>query len=86
MLGRFGSCADEVIALMEADRGLAQPIDGADDFMRAEAVHAVSHAERKSQEQPDDHAVAALLGASEIVPVLPVRPPPDGRPAAEPVR
>jgi glycerol-3-phosphate dehydrogenase len=145
LLGRFGSCADEVIALIEADPGLARPIDGADDYLRAEAVYAASHegarhlddvltrrtrismetwdrgvtaaetvaplmapvlgwnesqvrreiehyrkrvaAERESQEQPDDHAAdAALLGAPEIVPVLPVRPPPDGQPAAEPVR
>jgi glycerol-3-phosphate dehydrogenase len=145
LLGRFGSCADEVIALIKADPGLARPIDGADDYLRAEAVYAASHegarhlddvltrrtrisfetwdrgvtaaetvaplmapvlgwdesqvrreiehyrkrvaAERESQEQPDDHAAdAALLGAPEIVPVLPVRPPPDGRPAAEPVR
>ena len=43
LLHRFGSLAEEVIALIEKDRSLGQPLDGADDYLRAEVVYAASH-------------------------------------------
>jgi glycerol-3-phosphate dehydrogenase len=43
LLGRYGSLAEEVLDLIEKDRSLAQPLDGADDYLRAEVVYAASH-------------------------------------------
>jgi glycerol-3-phosphate dehydrogenase len=43
LLHRFGSLAEEVIELIEKDRSLGQPLDGADDYLRAEVVYAASH-------------------------------------------
>jgi glycerol-3-phosphate dehydrogenase len=43
LLRRYGSLAEEVLALIDKDRDLAQPLDGADDYLRAEVVYAASH-------------------------------------------
>lgn len=43
LLRRYGSLAEEVIGLIEKDRALGQPLDGADDYLRAEVVYAASH-------------------------------------------
>ncbi|MEO9239005.1 MAG: glycerol-3-phosphate dehydrogenase/oxidase, partial [Jatrophihabitantaceae bacterium] len=43
LLNRYGSLIDEVLALIEADPGLAQPLPGIDDYLRAEAVYATTH-------------------------------------------
>jgi glycerol-3-phosphate dehydrogenase len=43
LLHRFGSLAREVLGLIEADPGLARPVGGADDYLRAEIVYAASH-------------------------------------------
>src|SRR5579859_3294831 len=43
LLRRYGSLAEEVLALIDKDRDLAHPLDGADDYLRAEVVYAVSH-------------------------------------------
>ncbi len=43
LLGRYGSLADEVLDLIEKDRSLAQPLEGAEDYLRAEVVYAASH-------------------------------------------
>ncbi len=43
LLHRYGSLAEEVIALVEKDRALGQPLEGADDYLRAEIVYAASH-------------------------------------------
>ncbi len=43
LLGRYGSRIDEVLALVEAAPSLGRPVDGADDHLRAEIVHAASH-------------------------------------------
>jgi glycerol-3-phosphate dehydrogenase len=43
LLGRYGSLTEEVLDLIEKDRSLAQPLDGADDYLRAEVVYAASH-------------------------------------------
>jgi glycerol-3-phosphate dehydrogenase len=43
LLGRYGSLAPEVLALIEAEPGLGRPVGGADDYLRAEIVYAASH-------------------------------------------
>jgi glycerol-3-phosphate dehydrogenase len=43
LLRRYGSLTEEVVALIEKDRSLGQPLDGADDYLRAEIVYAASH-------------------------------------------
>ena len=43
LLNRYGSLTAEVLALIEADPGLARPVPGADDYLRAEIVYAASH-------------------------------------------
>jgi glycerol-3-phosphate dehydrogenase len=43
LLNRFGSLAREVIALIEASPALGRPVEGADDYLRAEIVYAASH-------------------------------------------
>ncbi len=43
LLQRYGSLASEVLALIAADPRLGRPLDGADDYLRAEVVYAASH-------------------------------------------
>src|SRR5262245_17706980 len=43
LLHRYGSLIGEVLALIAADPGLARPLAGADDYLRAEIVYAVTH-------------------------------------------
>ncbi|MFD0886363.1 glycerol-3-phosphate dehydrogenase/oxidase, partial [Streptosporangium algeriense] len=43
LLQRYGSLIDEVITLIERDPSLALPLTGADDYLRAEIVHAATH-------------------------------------------
>src|SRR5450631_1097152 len=43
LLGRYGSLTHEVLALIRADPSLATPLPGADDYLRAEVVYAVTH-------------------------------------------
>ena len=43
LLQRYGSLIDEVLELIEADRDLARPLAGADDYLRAEIVYAATH-------------------------------------------
>jgi len=43
LLGRFGSLIGEVLELIEADPRLAEPLPGADDYLLAEVVYAVTH-------------------------------------------
>ena len=40
LLRRYGTAATEVLDLVAADRTLAQPLPGADDYLRAEVVYA----------------------------------------------
>lgn len=42
LLKRYGSMTPAVLELIGADRSLAQPLPGADDYLRAEVVYAVS--------------------------------------------
>ena len=43
LLRRYGSCIEELLELIAADKSLADPIAGADDYLRVEAVYAASH-------------------------------------------
>jgi glycerol-3-phosphate dehydrogenase len=43
LLNRYGSLAEEVLDLIAADPSLATPLGGADDYLRAEVVYAVTH-------------------------------------------
>ena len=43
LLGRYGSLTPEVLELISADPSLKQPLPGADDYLRAEVVYAVTH-------------------------------------------
>ena len=43
LLGRFGDRIDEVLDLVEADPDLGRPLPGADDYLQAEVVYAVTH-------------------------------------------
>ncbi|GAB3282462.1 glycerol-3-phosphate dehydrogenase/oxidase [Sinomonas notoginsengisoli] len=43
LLNRFGSLAGEVLDLLKERPELAEPLPGADDYLRAEAVYATTH-------------------------------------------
>jgi glycerol-3-phosphate dehydrogenase len=43
LLGRYGGLVDEVLALVEARPGLGAPLPGAEDYLCAEIVYAVTH-------------------------------------------
>jgi glycerol-3-phosphate dehydrogenase len=43
LLGRYGGLVDEVLALVVDRPELGEPLDGAEDYLRAEVVYAVSH-------------------------------------------
>jgi glycerol-3-phosphate dehydrogenase len=43
LLHRYGSMIGEILDLIAADPGLGKPLAGADDYLRAEVVYAVSH-------------------------------------------
>jgi glycerol-3-phosphate dehydrogenase len=43
LLARFGGLVDEVLALVAERPDLGEPLDGAEDYLRAEVVYAVSH-------------------------------------------
>ncbi|GIJ49083.1 FAD-dependent oxidoreductase [Virgisporangium aliadipatigenens] len=43
LLGRYGSLVFELLELMERDPALREPVDGADDYLKAEIVYGASH-------------------------------------------
>ena len=43
LLNRHGDMVDQLLELVEADPGLGEPLPGTHDYLRAEAVHAVTH-------------------------------------------
>ncbi len=43
LLGRYGDLVDEVLALVADRPDLAEPVPGAEDYLAAEVVHAVTH-------------------------------------------
>jgi glycerol-3-phosphate dehydrogenase len=82
LLNRYGSCVDEVLELIEADPSLGEPIPAASDYLKAEAVYAVTHEGalhledvlrrrlRASMEEWDQGAAAAPEVAGLIAPLL----------------
>jgi glycerol-3-phosphate dehydrogenase len=43
LLGRYGSLTRELLEMIGADPGLGRPLAGAEDYLRVEAVYAVTH-------------------------------------------
>jgi glycerol-3-phosphate dehydrogenase len=43
LLGRYGTLVTEVLDLIKDDKDLGTPVDGAEDYLRAELVYAASH-------------------------------------------
>ena len=43
LLGRYGGLVDEVLELVDGRPDLAAPLAGAEDYLRAEVVYAVTH-------------------------------------------
>jgi glycerol-3-phosphate dehydrogenase len=43
LLGRYGGLVDELVDLLRRRPELAEPLPGADDYLSAEVVHAVTH-------------------------------------------
>src|SRR6202050_4667697 len=43
LLGRYGALTGEMLELIAAEPSLGKPLDGADDYLRAEVVYAASH-------------------------------------------
>lgn len=43
LLGRYGSLVDEVLAPLSADPSLAEPVPGADRYLKAEIAYAATH-------------------------------------------
>jgi len=43
LLSRYGSLSNELLGLIAADPSLAEPLSGADDYLRVEALYAVTH-------------------------------------------
>ncbi len=43
LLGRYGDLVDDLLALIEADPSLAEPLDGTEDYLGVEVVYAVTH-------------------------------------------
>jgi glycerol-3-phosphate dehydrogenase len=43
LLRRHGTLTHEVLALIDGDLGLGEPLEGCEDYLRAEVVYAASH-------------------------------------------
>ena len=82
LLNRYGSCVDELLELIQADPSLGEPITAATDYLKAEAVYAVTHEGalhvedvlrrrlRASMEEWDQGAAAAPEVAALMGPCL----------------
>ena len=82
LLHRYGSLVHEILALVDSDATLREPLPGADDYLRAEAVYAASHEgarhlddvltrrTRISIETFDRGLAAAPVAAELVAPVL----------------
>jgi glycerol-3-phosphate dehydrogenase len=78
LLGRHGSLIHEVLDLIRADSELGKPIEGADDYLRAEIAYAASHEGARHVEdvltrrtrisiETFDRGVTALRPSAEIM-------------------
>jgi glycerol-3-phosphate dehydrogenase len=82
LLQRYGTLVHEVLALLADDPSLAEPLPGADDYLRVEAVYAVTHEgarhlddvltrrTRASVESWDRGVAAAPVVAELVAPLL----------------
>jgi glycerol-3-phosphate dehydrogenase len=82
LLGRYGTLIDEILDLIRADPGLGAPLQGAEDYLRAEIVYAAGHEgarhledaltrrTRISIETFDRGVAAAPIAAELMAPVL----------------
>jgi glycerol-3-phosphate dehydrogenase len=82
LLHRYGSLVHDVLALVDQDPSLGEPVEGADDYLRAELVYAASHEgarhlddvltrrTRISIETFDRGVTAAPVAAALMAPVL----------------
>lgn len=80
LLGRYGSAITDVLDMIAADPGLGRPIPGAENYLAAEAIYAVTHEgalhlediltrrTRISIEVPDRGRIAATHIATLIAP------------------
>ena len=78
LLRRHGALIGEVLALIEADPGLGQPLAGADDYLRAEIAYAASHEGARHLDdaltrrthisiETWDHGLSAAAGAADLM-------------------
>jgi glycerol-3-phosphate dehydrogenase len=78
LLGRYGSLVHELLDLVEADPDLGRPLDGAEDYLRAEIVYAATHEGARHLEdvltrrtrisiETFDRGVAAAEPAAELM-------------------
>ncbi len=78
LLGRYGTLVEEVLELVKADPKLGAPLDGADDYLRAEIVYAAGHEGARHLEdvltrrtrisiETFDRGVAAAPEAAELI-------------------
>lgn len=82
LLGRYGSMTSELLAIIKADSTMAEPLPGADDYLRAEVVYATTHEgalhvndvltrrTRISIESWDRGVAAAPVAAELMAPIL----------------
>ena len=78
LLGRYGSLIEEVLDLIRADPTLGRPLDGADDYLRAEIVYAAASEGARHLEdvltrrtrisiETFDRGVEAAAGAAQLM-------------------
>ncbi|MEU4694871.1 glycerol-3-phosphate dehydrogenase/oxidase [Actinoplanes sp. NPDC023714] len=78
LLRRYGTLADELLALIEADPALGEPLTGATDYLAAEVVYAVTHEGARHLEdvltrrtrisiETADRGVAAARTTAELI-------------------
>ena len=82
LLDRYGSMTDELMALAVDDHTLLEPLEGAEEYLRVEAVYAATHESaqhlddilarrtRISIETPDRGTTAASAVADLVAPIL----------------
>jgi glycerol-3-phosphate dehydrogenase len=82
LLDRYGSMTDELMALAVDDHTLLEPLEGAEEYLRVEAVYAATHEAaqhlddilarrtRISIETPDRGTTAASAVAALVAPIL----------------
>ena len=75
LLGRYGGLVDEVLALIETRPELAEPLPGAEDYLAAEIVYAVTHEGPATSTTCSPAAPGSRSRPSTAESPRPVRPP-----------